>query len=246
MPVDPYLVYAYWDLASEGSPTAGARAIMRFHESSPGTNGSRSFDVDVNLAAGNWYVRLWSPDKIYQADLGLRTEDGAFIGLAHSNIVRTPPSAAVPAPAPRPVWQGPVAQRAAESERPLVSTAEEASVVRDDLAEGQPAPKEQAVDPAPDRAWHLEEIFATHEELPSLAEYEPLLAAPNAVNEQGELFEESVASAPFQRDDLRMNDLGMIDLAEISPTYVDLPQIDLTQYSEERFAPGVSSARSGE
>src|SRR5215475_13350965 len=72
MPVDPYLMYAYWDLAADPPPTAGARAVLRFHEA------SHPFDVEVDLAAGKWYVHLWSAAKIYEADLGLRGEDGSF------------------------------------------------------------------------------------------------------------------------------------------------------------------------
>src|SRR5580693_588605 len=59
LPVDPFLVYAYWDLAADPPPTAGARAILRFHESTVAVKGSRSFDVDLDLAAGHWYVNLW-------------------------------------------------------------------------------------------------------------------------------------------------------------------------------------------
>ncbi len=37
-------------------------------------------------------MHLWTPEKIYYADLGLRGENGSFVALARSNTVRTPPA----------------------------------------------------------------------------------------------------------------------------------------------------------
>lgn len=87
MAVDPYLVYAYWS-AAPGADDPQAQAALRFHDISD----SSSFDVDVDLRARNWYVHLWSPERTYVVDLGLRREDGGFIALARSNVVETPPA----------------------------------------------------------------------------------------------------------------------------------------------------------
>ncbi len=94
LPVDPFLMHVYWDLSSNAPPASGARPILRFHESTSSMDDdllqSRPFDVDVNLAASRWYVNLWSPDKVYYADLGWQVDDGTFVPLARSNTVRTP------------------------------------------------------------------------------------------------------------------------------------------------------------
>lgn len=104
LPVEPYLIHAYWDLPSRVPPAVGAHPILRFYES-PG----RPFDVHIDLTTSSCYVNLWSPGKLYQAELGWRSDDGAFIPVAQSNIVRTPPghaaiaaSAAPPEPEPEP------------------------------------------------------------------------------------------------------------------------------------------------
>jgi len=88
--VDPYLVHAYWEVSPDTLREAksrigdSAQAVLRFYEA------SGSFDVDVDLRARNWYVSLWSADKSYRVDLGLR--DGGFVRLARSNVVSTPPA----------------------------------------------------------------------------------------------------------------------------------------------------------
>lgn len=92
MPVNPYLVHVYWDLdpklASPDTPTAGA-GCLRFSDTTTGEPPG-SFDVKVDLAARNWYVHLWSPERRYVVQLGLSAEGGAFVPLARSNVVETP------------------------------------------------------------------------------------------------------------------------------------------------------------
>ena len=97
MVVSPYLVHTYWDLAAKDA-ASGTSGSLRFHDTQSGD----SFDVRVDLAARNWYVHLWSPDKHYSVELGVDHE-GAFAPLARSNPVETPrawPVAAVERPAP--------------------------------------------------------------------------------------------------------------------------------------------------
>jgi hypothetical protein len=89
MVVDPYLVYAYWDVDLSKLPPAPKSAMLRFYDASePGL--TPSFDVDVDLRAPNWYVHLWSPGRSYYAHLGVKTAQGEFITLAKSNRVQTP------------------------------------------------------------------------------------------------------------------------------------------------------------
>jgi hypothetical protein len=103
LPVDPYLVHAYWEVAADkldevkeqlGAAYSLANPVLRFVEMgktfSANALPSSSFDVEVRLESRNWYVHLWSPDKVYHADLGLRRKDGSLTTLATSNEVQTP------------------------------------------------------------------------------------------------------------------------------------------------------------
>jgi len=88
--VDTNLVHAYWEVQPEQLREAMARtggagqAVLRFHEP------AGSFDVEVDLDPGNWYVPLWSADRAYYVDLGVRAAGGSFVQLARSNAIVTP------------------------------------------------------------------------------------------------------------------------------------------------------------
>ena len=101
LPVDPYLMHVYWEITPRDMEQARRRtrglqyqAALRFHDisetPSDRANSQNQFDVDIELAPHNWYVRLWSPEKRYFVDLGLRTEDGSFMKIARSNVADTP------------------------------------------------------------------------------------------------------------------------------------------------------------
>jgi hypothetical protein len=103
LPVDPYLVHLYWEISEEGMGFVRAlvetgalrpRAVVRFHDVTAmpvgGVRASDSFDVEVDLEARNWYVRLLSPEKAYVVDLGFRGTDGRFHRIARSNRGETP------------------------------------------------------------------------------------------------------------------------------------------------------------
>src|SRR6266536_941209 len=100
LPVNPYLIHAYWYVDNGDLERARRRmddrriqSALRFYDITDRVSreGARaSFDVDIRLEAGNWYVHLWSPARSYYADLGLKTEDGRFYPLARSNVVQTP------------------------------------------------------------------------------------------------------------------------------------------------------------
>jgi len=103
LPVNPYLVHAYWGIAARDLKEIGrvfsrlgarAQPVLRFFDitqtDSDGTNSSCWFDVEISLGAGNWYVHLEGSAKTYYIDLGLRTEGGGFHRLARSNVVETP------------------------------------------------------------------------------------------------------------------------------------------------------------
>jgi hypothetical protein len=100
LPIDPYSLYVYWDLAAGVPPATGARPVLRLYESAPKGKVSRPFDIDVDLGKGHANVHLWSAGRRYHADLGLRRPDGVLLVLAQSNRVRT--SSASPAGAEAP------------------------------------------------------------------------------------------------------------------------------------------------
>jgi hypothetical protein len=85
--IDPYHVCAYWDINVAALPER-TEAVLRFHEI--GTGASAGFDVPIDLTAKRAYVELWSPDKTYYADLGLRAQRERFALLARSGAVHTP------------------------------------------------------------------------------------------------------------------------------------------------------------
>jgi hypothetical protein len=105
VPVDPYVVHCQWNIESADIERAkrelGVREgeywpALRFFEVSdaPHHDQARSpaFSAEVQLEAGNWFVRSCSPERVYRADLVLKTEDGSFRVVATSNPVETPPS----------------------------------------------------------------------------------------------------------------------------------------------------------
>jgi len=101
--VDPYLLHAYWEIIDEDLETARSqlvsagtqvKPVLRFYDITyivfDGKNSHGFFDVEIDLTARNWYVHLWSPEKSYCADLGLKTPEGRLLTLARSNVAHTP------------------------------------------------------------------------------------------------------------------------------------------------------------
>jgi hypothetical protein len=99
----PYRVHAYWEVTPDaladaerkmGNPSNSASTVLRFYEaaSANGAGGGSAewFDIEVDLEARNWYVQLWSADRTYRVELGLRAAGGQFVKLAGSNPVSTP------------------------------------------------------------------------------------------------------------------------------------------------------------
>jgi hypothetical protein len=221
LPVDPYLMHVYWDLDSTAPPAAGVRPILRFHESGDSFR-NRPFDVEVDLAASNCYVHLWSPNKTYYADIGWQASDGSFTPLARSNTVSTPPAWVSPS------VSAPVSAPVTLVERPILPKpiVEQSMLLKPHV--GRPIQAPAPVQPAP--AEHLQrklaELYAIRRELPPVAEpVEPDVLEPEGPGEPSLL--ENLEPEP-----------PAVELPEI-----DLPEIDLTEYAEERFTPGVSSAR---
>jgi hypothetical protein len=103
LPVNPFLVHAYWEIPEPGVQKARERlgerfpraeAVLRFCDVTPGPSGQRHargfFDVTVEPGAGCRYVDLWSPEKSYVAVFGFRDASGIFVPVRRSNRVSTP------------------------------------------------------------------------------------------------------------------------------------------------------------
>ncbi len=80
MVVDPSLLFAYWEVTSEGLREAQVALGAAHH----------TFDIDIGLEGRNWYVHLWTAEKSYCADLGFVARTGRFHAITRSNIVHTP------------------------------------------------------------------------------------------------------------------------------------------------------------
>jgi uncharacterized protein len=93
---DPEWGYAYWDFSESTwnwiqnflSKDSAAKIKIRIHDLTRGGY----YDVDVNLDAKNWYIRLAHDNHEFEAELGLLDSSGKFHTIAKSNRVRTPRS----------------------------------------------------------------------------------------------------------------------------------------------------------
>ncbi len=113
MPVDPLLVYVYWELSPDvvsrvhaqlGPEWSGASQVLRAYDvaGAPLHNGDagslvaharRYFDLDVSADVGSYYVHLWRPEQSLIFEIGWRSHDGRFVSAARSNRVYTPRNA---------------------------------------------------------------------------------------------------------------------------------------------------------
>lgn len=106
LPVDPFMVYVYWEVTPEaiaaarqalGAAWEGSAHVLRAYDVAwiefDGTNAHHQFDLDVQGDVGNWYVHLWSPEQTLLFEIGWRSRDGRFVAAARSNLVRTPRNA---------------------------------------------------------------------------------------------------------------------------------------------------------
>ena len=223
MAVDPYLVYAYWNITPPRIAAAQAlfgkdeldAHVLRFHDTTgidfDGVNCGNSFDVKIHLDAGKWYVRLWSPERRYCADIGLRGKDGRLVALVRANLIETPAS-----------W-------------PHVKVDEAAVLVEQGAPEMETAVE---AEPAPPVA------VAPAEESPAVvpAAQAPLVA-PEAVAPAP--VPAAAPAPPPVRADSRL--VLARKLAEVAALREEqLPAVpDLTEISERNFVPGVSSVLLG-
>ena len=99
LPIDPHHVHAYWEVTPADAAATLARLdrsgvaepkwVLRFHDVTGGD--LAHFDIDIDPDARNWYVELWSPDKTYLVELGVRCSN-QFSVVCQANPVHVPPA----------------------------------------------------------------------------------------------------------------------------------------------------------
>jgi hypothetical protein len=265
MPVDPYLIYAYWNVAlnrldaaktlfEEDEPWVG---VLRFHDITgvdfDGVNSRSSFDVDVDLPGGRRYVRLWAPERKYCADLGLRGKDGRLVALVRSNVVETPPAWPHVAVEETAMVVEPDAQTASPADLPPAA----ASLVPGPRPSGRGSPEEPPVvlQPPPRK-------YPTAAEPPAPSgapEQSSAPAVPAAATppDAGEVLNRRIAQLSALRDEPLLEPVdrsGHAGQQSSEGPHNDAlaaaaagagPRSDLTAMSEAEFVPGVSSALLG-
>lgn len=98
---DPEWVFAYWEVndstrAEFGLPRSGhnKRMVLRVYNvtgrSWPQENAQYFFDIDISPYANNWYIKVPETDAEWVAELGVFTEEGVYVPIVASNVVRTP------------------------------------------------------------------------------------------------------------------------------------------------------------
>ncbi len=97
MPVDPYLIYAYWDFSPDdwkAIQDKREQVVLRIYDVTMiqfnGTNAHNFFDVPITLEAQCWYIPIWSAEKSLCAAIGWRLSDGTLRPIIRSNVIQTP------------------------------------------------------------------------------------------------------------------------------------------------------------
>ncbi|MCM8786655.1 MAG: DUF4912 domain-containing protein [Candidatus Omnitrophica bacterium] len=100
---DPFWIFAYWEITEDtlnqlkqkvNSKLDNGVFVIRMYDVTlidfNGYNANRTFDIEIDPKANNWYINLWNDNATYCADLGFRLFNGMFFQLARSNFVTTP------------------------------------------------------------------------------------------------------------------------------------------------------------
>jgi hypothetical protein len=249
--VNPFLVHASWevteaDLKKSPLPPEREQAmpVLRIYDVTyihfDGANAHSFFDVEVDLRTRNWYVPLWSPEKSYIAELGLKAPGGSFHPLARSNVAHTPRA-----------WPS---DRSAERYVPVGEN------YRDSRAGSLQEPEQPLAGPVPEAK---EEVMPSERGEPVKEEpgagISPLADAGPEPIPRGEISRPAGVDVPFFGEpeeilqeklkraygDLEKKGVPPPPPREYSPGICPLAGQDLTGACEHRFIFGVSS-RTGE
>lgn len=95
---DPYWFHAYWEISKKDikeykiSEEVLSGLILRLY--TPGTG--KVLDVEVDGRNQSWYFNVPQANKVYYAELGVRSKNNKFIAIARSNQVYVPADSASP------------------------------------------------------------------------------------------------------------------------------------------------------
>lgn len=234
-----YRVHAYWEVTPDKLAEAekmirfhanSARPVLRFYDAAVADAADADqtgwFDVDVDLQPRNWYVQLWSADKTYTADLGLRGEGGRFVSLARSNLIRTPRAWPVVGVVEHFMRVEQVPKRAESVPPPVYVKPRRTRLVS--LPTPAPAGAEPACDSAPTVGVGTGQWLA-----------ESRLPAPvNSAETLLKKLTEFHALRQWRGEPLRA---GEPPVPAIPAAYFGEPGADLTEMAEQRFVLGLSS-----
>jgi len=99
---DPEWLFLYWEISRAhremlGLPPQGTpeRLVVRLHDTTDveefnGTNAPVWYEIPITGEAISWYIHLPQVDRAWCAELGVLNEQGEFIQICRSNMVRTP------------------------------------------------------------------------------------------------------------------------------------------------------------
>jgi hypothetical protein len=100
LPVEPYRVHAYWDIAAADlkrvqdrfAENASLQSVLRIRDvTGPYQKTPRQIlEREIDLHSCKCYIPISMPDRVYDAELGLRSNRGQFFSLVQSNEIRTP------------------------------------------------------------------------------------------------------------------------------------------------------------
>jgi hypothetical protein len=125
---DPHHVFAWWEVtdgglggarAQLGQSSADARLVMRLFTTVP-VNGHverNIHDVDLSWNHGRRYLQAPRPGAHLRIAVGLLSSEGYFAPIAHSSLVRVPPTEPQPGPVE---WMEVVPLRRDRARQPLV------------------------------------------------------------------------------------------------------------------------------
>lgn len=106
---DPFWVFAYWEVTERGLAAAraqlgqsadGARLVLRMFTTVPKPEGVERLLHDVELPGhhGRRYLQSPRPGAHLRVAVGLLSREGYFAPIAHSSLVRVPPTEPQPGP----------------------------------------------------------------------------------------------------------------------------------------------------
>ncbi|MBI4977181.1 MAG: DUF4912 domain-containing protein [Spirochaetes bacterium] len=93
---DPQWCFAYWDISDDdyAKHTLASRALHLkiFRLLSPDNieHKFQHMDIEVNRHYGSWYIMLGMPDNYFMGEVGYYDENGVFVTLVRSRVVRAP------------------------------------------------------------------------------------------------------------------------------------------------------------